>query len=84
MLTEIYNDDPYISKKLWHAIDPKYKYAAMDKRQRIYFYENKPTRLSTLWSATGGEYAVLMANTLFNIDATNIDWKKSLLKRPED
>lgn len=70
-----------IPEYVWNAIDPKFKYAAMDENKRIYFYKNEPTRMVDIW---GGDFDSkdMASGKCFGIDITNINWKYSLVKRP--
>lgn len=66
----------------WEYIKPEYKWAAMDKDGIIWIYGEEPLCFEDHWSCTGHE---CQQNSLqgINIDTTDIDWKESLVKRPD-
>lgn len=67
------------TKKLdipWQFINPKFKWAAMDKNGEIYLYLEKP-------ECKDGYFCSINYMSLVNIDTTGIDWKTSLTQRPE-
>lgn len=73
-------------RRLWTSIDSQYHFIAMDENGRVCAYENQPRLINkkgplvhytaTQWSAEGS-YTYLGV-----IDATDIDFTKTLLRRP--
>lgn len=58
----------------WEHIKPEYKWAAMDEDGEIYFFKQKPRK---------DAYPDAMQSCLLNINTTGIDWRESLVQRPE-
>ena len=70
-----------ISRELWSYIDKQWKFAAMDKNKKIFFYEEKPyTYMSNCWVSSSDGYS----KCPLNINTDGINWKLSLTERPED
>lgn len=64
----------------WQHIKPEYKWAAMDMDCEIYFFKQKPRMDADQWLPTDAD---AMQSCLLNIDTTGIDWRESLVQRPE-
>lgn len=74
----------------WDVIKPEYKWAAMDECGRVFLYEEKPSLVRYKnkcfddrsehygWTGGGGFLPCCL-----NIDTTGIDWRESLVQRPE-
>lgn len=62
----------------WEVIKPEYKWAAMDVDGTVCFYAAKPHTCADGWYSASFE-----AQVILNIDTTGIDWRESLVKRPE-
>lgn len=71
-----------ISKEIWNVVDPKFKYAAVDPGKMLWFYEYEPQyrEIDGGWNSTKGNVA---GGNCFNIDLTKVDYKNSLVQRPE-
>lgn len=79
----IVNDLPYRTRPRqlvipWEHIKPEYKWAAMDESGYVYFHQDKPEI-----SIEGWDSADYGSATALNINTTGIDWRESLVQRPE-
>lgn len=63
----------------WEVIKPEYRWAAMDACGAIWVYESTPEIIDSSW--TSGD-SLSCADAL-NIDTTGIDWRESLVQRPD-
>lgn len=63
----------------WEHIKPEYKWAAMDANGQVSVYENKPNAGVEYWK----DVAWGVGCYCLNIDTTGIDWRDSLVQRPE-
>lgn len=65
----------------WEHIKPKYKWAAMDKDGELFVFVCSPKQENTLWwdQLEGGCESI----NVLNIDTDGVDWKQSLIERPE-
>lgn len=73
---------PLITREMWAMIAPEWKWAAMDKDGKVYFYTDEPcinTR-NIGWTNCGGDYC----NSVLATNANSTNWRLSLTKRPED
>lgn len=63
----------------WDVIKPEYKWAAMDESGIVYFYKTMPSIIMQYrhWRSADNILSVL------NIDTSGIDWRESLVQRPE-
>lgn len=61
----------------WEHIKPEYKWAAMDSCENVYFYPEKPEMLDSTWTC------YMWCQSPLSIDTTGIDWRESLVQRPE-
>ena len=68
-----------ISRELWSYIDKQWKYVAMDKNKKIFFYEKRPIISEFDWRDS-----LSVARSPFNINTNGINWETSLTERPED
>ena len=64
----------------WDVIKPEYKWAAMDDDGVVYFHKEMPSNSSGEWIA---DYGCSIGSYCLNIDKTGIDWRESLVQRPE-
>lgn len=90
-VTAIYITSPRQLVIPWEVIKEEYKWAAMDDRGRVFFYEEKPALMTYKnkccfdppayygWTGGGG-----FAPSCLNIDTNGIDWRESLTQRPEN
>lgn len=62
----------------WEHIKPEYKWATMDEDGCVFFYQDKPEIGAVGFGSA--DYAFASA---LNIDTTGIDWRESLVQRPE-
>ena len=64
----------------WDVIKPEYKWAAMDEDGGVWFFGEKPgiDGDDKYWG--GGKD---FCQSPLNIDTTGIDWRESLVQRPE-
>jgi len=63
----------------WDVIKPEYKWAAMDESRFVCFYESKPIITGLAWVPTSKNWS----GSPLNIDTTGIDWRESLVQRPD-
>ena len=63
----------------WGHIKPQYKWAAMDEDGDVYFFDFKPMLDVVQWLPSDGDFM----QSCVNIDTTGIDWRESLVQRPE-
>lgn len=68
-----------ITREMWAIIDKKWKWAAKDSDGEVYFYTNNPSLENCFWRCYFGEHS----GCVLSIDTDDIDWRKSLTKRPE-
>ena len=70
-----------ITREMWAMIDKKWKWAAKDENDRIYFYTDEPYVFGNdnYWCVRGGR----CIKSILAINADGIDWRKSLTKRPD-
>lgn len=64
----------------WEVIKPEYKWAAMDGDGSIFVYDVEPNLSLHDWVRNGGLPECIDA---LNINTTGIDWRESLVQRPE-
>lgn len=62
----------------WDVVSPEYKWSAMDKNTKVWFYTEKPIADVNAWVG-GGNYC----KSALNINTSGIDWRESLVQRPE-
>lgn len=61
----------------WEVIKPEYKWAAMNENDEVRFYVEKPIyRSNHYWNGA-------CVTSPLNIDTDFIDWRESLVKRPD-
>lgn len=80
----IYRIKPHelpITREMWGMLDKKWKWAAKDENDQIYFYTDEPYVFGdyNYWCVRGGR----CIKSILAINADGIDWRKSLTKRPE-
>lgn len=80
----IYRIKPHelpITREMWGMLDKKWKWAAKDENDQIYFYTDEPYVFGdyNYWCVRGGR----CIKSILAINADGIDWQKSLTKRPE-
>lgn len=63
----------------WEVIKPEYKWAAMDESGSLWVYEGKPKAGDSAWGYSGN----LDGIGALNINTTGIDWRESLVQRPD-
>lgn len=63
----------------WEHIKPEYKWAAMDQSGSVWVYEQKPEIEVLGWAGEG----ILECADALIIDTTGIDWRDSLVQRPD-
>ena len=70
-----------ITREMWGMLDKKWKWAAKDENDQIYFYTDEPYVFGNdnYWCVRGGR----CIKSILAINADGIDWRKSLTKRPE-
>ena len=68
-----------ITREMWAMIDEKWKWAAKDSDGEVYFYTNNPSLENCFWRCYFGEHS----GCVLSIDTDDIDWRKSLTRRPE-
>lgn len=70
-----------ITRDMWAMIDKKWKWAAKDENDRIYFYTDEPCVFGNdnYWCVRGG----CCIKSILAINVEGIDWRKSLTRRPE-
>lgn len=78
---EVYRTKPRRLIIPWDVIKHEFKWAAMDSCLAIHTFCEKPDELHNRWICSAG-YAVGSVSAL-NIDTTGIDWRESLVQRPE-
>lgn len=87
----IYRTKPKEYKKLdipWQVIDEKWKYAAMDENEMVYFFEDCPVYECTpydegVWVRGASEYGDYCTTIVIKLDTTGIVAEHSLTSRPE-
>lgn len=63
----------------WDVIKPEYKWAAMNDDEAVWLYDRKPEiYMDERWAIMG-----CCSPSVLNIDTTGIDWRESLVQRPE-
>lgn len=65
----------------WEHIKPECKWAAMDADGEVYLYPEKPEDDCDQWLPV--EDDAIKANDVLDIDTAGIDWRDSLVQRPE-
>lgn len=60
------------------------RYAAVNKSGAVYVYENKPVPLYSVWTDSGGRYAVVCTPDEQELKFDAADWKNSLIERPAE
>ena len=81
-IDSIYRIKPHelpITREMWAMIDEKWKWAAKDGDGEVYFYTNNPSLENCFWRCYFGEHS----RCVLSIDTDDIDWRKSLTRRPE-
>lgn len=68
-----------ITREAWGMIDEKWKWAAMDEDGEVWFYKEKPYNTGEGWHIDSWGYTL----NILAIDTDDIDWRKSLTRRPE-
>lgn len=81
---EVLYANGYINSDIWEMVDKEFEYMAIDADGSIYVYEYKPYLEDDHWSADerDDDYEEISESVL-NIDTDNIDWRYSLVKRPD-
>lgn len=74
----------YINSDIWKIVDEDFEYMAMDADGSIYFYVYKPELNDNQWSVDeiNDDFEEITERVL-NINVDNIDWRYSLVKRPD-
>lgn len=67
----------------WEVIKPEYKWAAMDEDRAIVVYDIKPDISYAMWMCGNGGNGNSADLSALNIDTTGIDWRESLVQRPD-
>ncbi|MBC9130691.1 hypothetical protein FcAc13_05135 [Frischella sp. Ac13] len=70
-----------ITREMWAMIDEEWKWVAKDEEGWIYFYTDEPYISSSkyCWNVYEGDWS----KSILAINADDIDWRKSLTRRPE-
>lgn len=62
----------------WEVIKPEYKWAAMNDDEKVWFFSEKPRHDEACWLIAG-----TTTRSVLIIDTTGIDWRESLVQRPD-
>lgn len=74
----------YINSDIWEMVDEDFKYMAIDANGDIYLYKYKPELKDDHWDADDrDEDYEEISEYVLNINTDNIDWRYSLVKRPD-
>lgn len=81
---EVLYANGYINSDIWEMVDKDFEYMAMDANGDIYLYKYKPELEDDHWDADDrDEDYEEISEYVLNIDTDNIDWRYSLVKRPD-
>lgn len=81
---EVLYANGYINSDIWEMVDEDFKYMAIDANGDIYLYKYKPELEDDYWDADDSdEDYEEISESVLNIDTDNIDWRYSLVKRPD-
>lgn len=80
---EVLYANGYINSDIWEMIDEDFKYMAIDASGDIYVYKFKPELNDDHWDANELDNFEEISEYVLNIDTDNIDWRYSLVKRPD-
>ena len=72
-----------ITRKIWRTIGKKWKWAAKDYSGEVFFYIKKPIKSNGYWLAVSGRSFSRTLALKEDLNVDDIDWQKSLTKRPE-
>lgn len=81
---EVLYANGYINSDIWEMVDEDFKYMAIDANGDIYLYKYKPELEDDYWDVDDSdEDYEEISESVLNIDTDNIDWRYSLVKRPD-
>jgi len=81
VFNHVYRTKPQIKKQLvipWEMLPDDVQYVAMDKDGELFGYATEPRCSGDCWTNIGNCFRLKL-----KIDTSGIDWKDSLVKRPE-
>lgn len=82
-MSTIYRTRPRQLVIPWDVIKPEYKWAAMDECGDVAIYDFKPVISEEEWLCGNNGYGKSLELHALNINTTGIDWRESLVQRPE-
>lgn len=78
----IYRVVPSIPDSIdWTHVHPKFRYMARDEDGKTYLYTDKPRLGGSSWGLQ--KNFCVLANAFMSAVVGNIDWKESLVERPD-